>query len=179
MRGLARGPGASVEAQLCYWVARAGELEREVKRLLRGSMFTPYSEHDVHVVAQTLLGEAEGEGIEGMRAVAHVVRNRVRDSRWPGGYAAVCVQPTQFTCWNRDSVRLPRMIAASFHDALYRTAYWLAARVMAGDDERDPTKGANHYHARSIPRPSWAAEKYETGVIGNHVFYDIPHNTRD
>ena len=67
-------------------------------------MTAPYNHYDIDIVARTLFGEARGEGPLGMRAVAHVIRNRVRDKRWRDTYAEVCLRSKQFSAWNRGNL---------------------------------------------------------------------------
>ena len=51
---------------------------------------------------RTIVGEAAGEGPEGMAAVALVIRNRMADSRYPDTPGGVSLQPGQFSAWNTD-----------------------------------------------------------------------------
>ena len=41
---------------------------------------------DLHIMAATLWGEARGDGIEGMEAVACVIVNRFNARKWFTGY---------------------------------------------------------------------------------------------
>ena len=53
---------------------------------------------DERIVALTLLGEARGEGSNGIYAVACVIQKRARERyKTP---AEVCLQPYQFSIWN-------------------------------------------------------------------------------
>src|SRR3546814_13540556 len=59
----------------------------------------------IDVLARTVWGEARGESVRGMEAVASVVVNRVRRAIARGGYwwgndvVGVCLRPCQFSCW--------------------------------------------------------------------------------
>jgi len=127
-----------------------------------------YSLNDVWTVAQTIGAEARGEGELGMRAVAWVIVNRALDQRWPSGLSDVCKQPKQFSAWNRGDVNLTWIARAGFEDPTFQKAFAIAAEVLARMGE-DPSNGANHYHADSIPCP-WG-DKFPTAVIGHHLFY--------
>ena len=56
---------------------------------------------DLWTLAQTMWGEARGEGTDGLGAVALVIRNRSQDRRWERlSIAGICRQPWQFSVWN-------------------------------------------------------------------------------
>jgi len=77
---------------------------------------------DREILARTLWGEARGEGIDGMRAVAHVILNRVADARWPGTVAEVCLQPSQFSAWLERDANRRKMLAVDDDDRAYLEA---------------------------------------------------------
>ena len=127
----------------------------------------------VEIVACTLWGEARGEGLAGMRAVAAVIVNRVRARGGALNFAQVCLARRQFSCWNEDDPnrrrldRLPRE-----PDAIYRQACDIAREALAGR-LTDPTRGATHYVAVTLRRrPSWLSGKQPCIVIGGHEFYN-------
>jgi N-acetylmuramoyl-L-alanine amidase len=134
--------------------------------------------HDV--VARTLWGEARGEGMEGQIAVAWVIRNRVHDARarswWGEGYIAVCRQPWQFSCWNRNDPNYPFVSGIRpIPEEQLAQALSVADLVIEGRTA-DPTHGATHYHAlRMAQPPAWAARATRTLVRGGHAFFrDVP-----
>ena len=53
--------------------------------------------NDMHCMADNLHHEAKVDGMRGMEAVASVVMNRVRDSRYPDTVCDVVYQPSQFS----------------------------------------------------------------------------------
>ncbi len=53
------------------------------------------------IIALTLLAEARGEGIEGMEAVAMVIKQRMANRKQTA--SQVCLAPKQFSCWNGKS----------------------------------------------------------------------------
>lgn len=128
------------------------------------------------VMASTILGEAAGESMEGKRAVAAVIMNRVRDDRWPDRAEEVCLQRLQFSCWNVGSPTLPRM----FNPKTFVSEETWADCLRAALEARwqlvpDSTKGANHYlnpaSLRSVP--SWAQDERIVARIGHHTFYRL------
>lgn len=128
------------------------------------------------VMASTILGEAAGESMEGKRAVAAVILNRVRDDRWPDSPEAVCLQRLQFSCWNVGSPTLPRMFnPKSFvTEEVWSDCLRAALEAMWGL-QSDPTGGANHYlNPASLKNvPSWARPDKIVAKIERHTFYRL------
>jgi len=128
------------------------------------------------VLAKTLWGEARGEGVKGMEAVAAVVLNRLRTGyRNRHAVDEVCLDPKQFSCWNSDDPNLPQLNRIDqAPDADYRSAMAIATNAMNGL-LTDPTFGARHYVATTLPlrlRPRWLLDKTPVVVIGRHEFYN-------
>jgi hypothetical protein len=128
------------------------------------------------VLAKTLWGEARGEGVKGMEAVAAVVLNRLRTGyRNRHAVDEVCLDPKQFSCWNSDDPNLPQLNRIDqAPDADYRSAMAIATNAMNGL-LTDPTFGARHYVATTLPlrlRPRWLLDKSPVVVIGRHEFYN-------
>lgn len=138
-------------------------------RMARKHLFTE-KEAEIDVVARTIWGEARGEGITGMQAVANVIRNRVRARSWYGAtFEDVCKKPLQFSCWNTSDPNYTKILQVTRADPQFNSA-WELATATVNDELPDNTGGATHYHARSI-YPSWASSLTETARIGNHIFY--------
>ena len=130
------------------------------------------NETDVMILARTIYGEARGEfkfvGMQSLEAVAWVVKNRALKK----SITAVCLQPFQFSCWNKHDPNLCKVMKANFDDKILRTCFLAATNVLFGD-VIDCTNGANHYHSTSIATPYWAANAKPTIKIANHVFYKL------
>jgi hypothetical protein len=130
--------------------------------------------HDRTVLAQTLWGEARGEGELGMKAVACVVLNRF-DTRYRGKQtvAEVCLDPWQFSCWNlNDPNRAELDRVTRRFDASYSLALVIADLALGGRLP-DITDRARHYVATSLRlRPDWLRGKKPCAVIGRHEFYN-------
>ncbi|MBQ8671609.1 MAG: cell wall hydrolase [Alphaproteobacteria bacterium] len=126
------------------------------------------TEDQADYLARTIYGEARGEGIKGMQAVANVIMNRVKAGGWYGASVKdVVLKPYQFSCWNTDDPNRAKIIAAT--PAQLATELNIAKQAIAGTLQ-DITGGATHYHAKSV-MPYWAASMTKTVTIGNHVFY--------
>ena len=141
-----------------------------------------YKELELDVMARTVWGEARGEGINGMQAVAHVILNRVKLGQARGQYwwgesiIEVCQKPYQFSCWNKDDPNYRELISVRDQDPIFMAAKRTCTRVLLGFLP-DITKGADHYHARNI-LPHWARGQGATARIGNHIFYKLVKDER-
>ncbi len=137
---------------------------------------------DPQVTIATVYGEARSEPIEGMIAVANVIRNRVHDPRWGQTYRSVCLAPWQFSCWNAvgGGRNLDRVVALvrqfaqkqTITDPVVRELTYLVHGIVHDGWLRDTTKGATHYHVATMqPRPQWAQAQTPTCQRASHVFY--------
>lgn len=140
-------------------------------------MLAYYQKLEIDTLARTLWGEARGEGVEGMKAVACVILNRVKVAQeagkywWGNNIIQVCQKPYQFSCWNRSDPNFKKLIAVDDTDLHFATALRIARRAVIGALE-DITYGATHYHAAGI-EPYWARREKPCAVIGKHIFYHI------
>ena len=123
------------------------------------------------ILARTLWGEARGEPVRGIEAVAAVVMNRVRRGGWWGDTVeSVCRKRWQFSCWNANDPNRAKLERVSEDDRRFRICLRIARRAIAGSVD-DPTGGATHYHARGL-LPAWARGREPSAEIGNHLFYN-------
>jgi spore germination cell wall hydrolase CwlJ-like protein len=139
----------------------------------RNSALVTLHKGDVDTLARTLYGEARGEHLEGMQAVAWVILNRAKRGapRFPATIGGVCKQKAQFTCWSAGDPNAKVCAQASDADPFYVLAIHAASGVLAGQVP-DPTDGADHYHTIGMrPYPSWAGKMELKAVIGQHRFY--------
>lgn len=138
------------------------------------------TDRDRVILALTLWGEARGEGLAGQIAVAWIIRNRVFDGKskswWGEGYAGVCQKPWQFSCWNSNDPNFVYLLGAkAIPKGQYNRALE-AANAVLDDTVADPTGGATHYYASSMPKaPAWVKGATLTLQLGGHRFYkDVP-----
>jgi len=129
---------------------------------------------DYHVAALAMVGyrEARGEGEEGIRAVMHVVRNRVL-SGW-GDWDAVITGKNQFSSFtilgDSQTIVWPKKPTP-----LFDTCMKLATVVYAGSDP-DPTNGATFYYNPDTATSKWfidnvVAKREKVATLGHHVFF--------
>lgn len=141
---------------------------------LKGLYFAPNAT-DLDIMARTLWGEARGEGIVGMQAVAWVIANRaVSSAKVPrkqfgtGSLRSVCVAPAQFSCWNASDPNRALLDALTLDASDFQKAMYAALSVILGEVS-DMTSGATFYYAASIDTPAWAEGKGYVS-IGRHRF---------
>lgn len=133
-------------------------------------------EGDLQILAKTVWGEARGEGVAGMEAVASVVLNRLKVGyRGQTTATGVCLQPSQFSCWDANDPNRILLTGIDKHpDNDFKAALGVASRALSGQIA-DPTRGSKHYVSTSLPqsmRPTWLREKRPCIVIGRHEFYN-------
>ena len=123
---------------------------------------------EAECLALAMYFEARAEGREGMRAVGHVILNRMNDSRFPDSVCGVTQEGgskrgCQFS-WYCDG-----RSDSPTHRRSWTKAGALAYQLLA-DRLSDTTEGALFYHATWIDVP-WKRPREKTRVIGNHAFY--------
>lgn len=120
-------------------------------------------------LTQAVYYEAAVEPMQGRRAVAQVVLNRMRHPAYPHSVCGVVYQGAErrtgcqfsFTC-DGSLLRAPAA-------GPWRQAEEIARAALAGQTE--PSVGtATHYHADYV-LPKWAFQLGKIGQIGRHIFY--------
>jgi spore germination cell wall hydrolase CwlJ-like protein len=122
-------------------------------------------------LTQAVYYEAASEGVDGQRAVAQIVLNRMRHPAYPSTVCGVVYQgsdrPTgcqfTFTC----DGSLARMPVPS----LWKQAQKVASKALAGQVFA-PVGHATHYHADYV-LPFWAESLDKSVKIGRHIFYRL------
>lgn len=125
-------------------------------------------------LAEAVYFEDRGGDLEGMKAVANVVMNRVNSGKYPNSIAGVVNQKKwtkkgwvcqfSYMCQLKD-----RKMADE--ESRYKAGYvaWKATNGIL----KDTTKGADHYLNKSKVRtlPTWVYAFNRTVKIGDHTFY--------
>ena len=122
-------------------------------------------------LSQAIYYEAASEGIDGGRAVAQIVLNRVRHPAFPSTVCGVVYQGSDratgcqfsFTC---DGALMRPPITALFERSRRIAEKALAGAVFA------PVGHSTHYHADYV-LPYWADSLDKTVQIGRHIFYRL------
>lgn len=123
-------------------------------------------------LSEALYFEARGESVKGQFAVAEVILNRVEHAQFPDSICGVIHQGTgrkyacqfTYTCdGHAEIIAEPR--------AFERVGK--IARIMIAGNTRSLTKGATHYHTKSV-NPRWSRVYPRVATIGYHHFYKRP-----
>ena len=122
-------------------------------------------------LTQTVYYEAGSEPLEGRRAVAQVVLNRLRHPAFPKSICGVVYQGAgtgtcQFT-FVCDGALYRRPA-----EGAWREAEQIARAALSGYVERSIGE-ATHYHADYVA-PRWAPLLSKVAAIGQHIFYRWP-----
>lgn len=131
------------------------------------------SMQDLDAIARTVYGEARGEPPDGMRAVVHVIMNRVAAQTWYGLTPfEVAHKPWQFSCWNDDDPNRPKIEGLAYSNPLLlRCMEYVCQALSEYFQGNDPTSGSTHYARKDIS-PSWAHGKEPVIIIQNHAFWN-------
>lgn len=126
------------------------------------------------IVAQILLGEAAGEGPEGLMMVRDVLVNRARARKKT--LEQVATAPAQFSAYARPDL-------AEFYQRQPIMLQNLARELVdeGRSPEYQPKYTAQHYVTESLHRnrhspkvPSWIRKMKVVGRVGNHVLLAEP-----
>lgn len=112
---------------------------------------------NVELLARVIYGEARGEPYTGQVAIAAVILNRVKDSRFPQTIAGVVYQAGAFDAVADGQVNL----------SPNSTAYRAARDALNG---WDPTYGCIYYYNPATATNGWIRSLPITVRIGKHVF---------
>jgi spore germination cell wall hydrolase CwlJ-like protein len=158
-------------------VIHAVEIVREVEVPALES--TQYTRSEQIHLAATMWGEARGDGVRGMRAVGHVILNRVNsdnDQRYGSTLREVMLKDWQFSVWNSGDPNRGRMLRLinGWQPRGRDGEMWLVAQTLAADiltgRSQDPTNGALYYHTQDVD-PDWNDHAEGELVLASHIFY--------
>lgn len=115
------------------------------------------SASDLNLMAHVVYGEARGESYEGEVAIAAVILNRLRSSKFPHSIPQIVYNPGSFTAVSDGQVNLQP-------DAQAKKA------VMAAVHGWDPSLGALYYFNPATASNKWIWSRPEIITIGHHIF---------
>lgn len=115
------------------------------------------SSSSLNLISRFVYAESRGEPYQGQVAVAAVILNRVKDSRFPNTVSGVVYQSGAFTCVSDGQINL------SPND----TAKKAAQDAMNG---WDPSLGAVYYFNPNTASNKWIWSRPMTVTIGKHRF---------
>lgn len=112
-----------------------------------------YDDIDIHSMALCVWKEARGEGTDGMRAVAHVINNRVGTTGFARKLHDVIYGKNQFTSMSVPSDPEFNLIPPP-GDLQFIYAQMMCREVMQGNDF-DLTDGAHYYENAATATSGW------------------------
>ncbi|WAH35085.1 spore cortex-lytic enzyme [Alicyclobacillus dauci] len=115
------------------------------------------SQHDLNLMAHVVYGEARGESFVGEVAIAAVIVNRLKSTKYPNSVPAIVYQPGAFSAVSDGQVNLAP-------DAQAKRA------VMEAVQGYDPTHGATAYFNPAKTNNPWVWSRPEIITIGHHIF---------
>lgn len=131
--------------------------EKALGVTLGGSSSSSTSNADLNLLARCVYGEARGEPYTGQVAVAAVVLNRVRSSKFPNSVSGVIYQSGAFTAVSDGQINLTPNT----------TAYNAARDALNG---WDPTNGCLYYYNPATATSKWIWSLKVELKIGRHNF---------
>lgn len=124
-------------------------------------------------LTEAIYYEAGFEPIEGRRAVAQVVLNRMRHPAFPKSVCGVVYEgATQPIC--QFSFSCDGSLLRAPQQAAWLAAQKIASAALHGRVEQS-VGSATHYHANYVA-PFWAPRLVKLAQIGTHIFYRWPGN---
>ena len=133
---------------------------------------TAERERAVRCLANAIYYEAALEPVDGQRAVAQVVLNRLRDPNFPKSVCGVVYQGWERVTGCQFSFTCDGALVRPPIPALWSRARKVAEDALAGYVQK-AVGSATHYHADYVA-PYWAPSLVKIAQIGAHIFYRWP-----
>jgi len=122
-------------------------------------------------LTQAVYYEAASEGVDGGRAVAQVVLNRMRHPGYPSSVCGVVYQGSDRTTGCQFTFTCDGSLLRAPVEALWARSRKIAEEALAGRVFA-PIGHATSYHADYV-LPYWADSLDKTVQIGRHIFYRL------
>jgi hypothetical protein len=121
-------------------------------------------------LARAVYFEARSESELGQLAVAKVILNRVKSSRYPNNICGVVYQGSDRRNSCQFSFACDGQADNPKYGKAWRQARSVAKRALAGGGDLKIMATAMYYHADYV-KPKWASAMSRLIKIGNHIFY--------
>jgi spore germination cell wall hydrolase CwlJ-like protein len=126
-------------------------------------------ERAIECLTSAVYYEAGSEDVDGQRAVAQVVLNRVRHAAFPANVCGVVFQGSTRATGCQFTFTCDGSLARRPSEAGWARARKIAEAALAGA-VYEPVGYATHYHANYVV-PYWASSLAKNAVVGAHIFY--------
>ena len=126
-------------------------------------------ERALRCLTQAIYYEAATEPLDGQRAVAQVVLNRVRHPAYPNTVCGVVFQGSERTTGCQFTFTCDGALARTPMLLIWNRARAVAEAALAGYVFK-PVGWATHYHTNWVV-PYWSSSLVKAANIGTHIFY--------
>ena len=135
--------------------------------------FSPTSMADkdraLQCLTQAIYYEAATESVDGQRAVAQVVLNRLRHPAYPNSVCGVVYQGSERTTGCQFTFTCDGALARAPMASYWNRARQIAEAALAGYVHA-PVGWATHYHTNWVV-PYWSSSLVKAATVGTHIFY--------
>jgi spore germination cell wall hydrolase CwlJ-like protein len=126
----------------------------------------------LYVLARTAYGEARSDPASQVPVMFSLVNRQKSGYRGAKTFDDLVKQPYQYSAWSESDPNREKLLSATPDDPEFARIVELAHKVLVGG-ARDPTGGAEMYHAQGV-KPDWDWSKLEpAGQFGKHQFYRV------
>jgi spore germination cell wall hydrolase CwlJ-like protein len=170
---IAAGDPRYEEARRIFW-ERAAKLFEPVSAspaepFEAGAMNEIDRARSIDCLTSAIYHEARSEPIDGQRAVAQVVLNRVRHPAFPSSVCGVVFQGSERRTGCQFSFTCDGSLGRRRDPGAWQRAAEIAEEALSGGVYAQ-VGNATHYHTTAI-LPYWAPSLRRSAVIGSHIFY--------
>ena len=162
-------PVAPEQAQIINAALPLEDLENPAARPFKFSGSTVARAQALQCLASAVYYEAGNQDVDGARAVAQVVLNRVRHPAFPASVCGVVYQGSTRVTGCQFTFTCDGSLARAPDAAGWRRAKAIAEAALSGA-VYTPVGWATHYHANYVV-PVWAASLAKNAIVGVHLFY--------
>lgn len=133
--------------------------------------FKAHTQNDSDCLTQAVYYEARGEGVDGMRAVAQVILNRVRHPAYPKTICNVVYQGAYLRTSCQFSFVCNGAMGRPLEGWAWRRAKDIANAALGGY-VMTAIGTATNFHTTGV-NPGWSGTMDRVTQVGNHVFYQF------
>lgn len=159
------------EAEARLWNASnpTSTLPNPAARPFRISGGASHQARALDCLAAAIYYEARYESVDGQRAVAQVVLNRVRHPAYPASVCGVVFQGSERTTGCQFTFTCDGALARAPDPEGWMRARQIAEAALSGHVMKG-VGNATHYHA-SYVAPYWSPSLMKVATVGAHIFY--------
>ena len=168
MNSLAKRPSWRCGNAWILALALAALVPNEVKA--GGLLAAKNNPQEKHCLATAIYFESRGEPVEGQKAVAQVIINRVKAKAFPNSVCGVVYQNREKRNRCQFSFACDGIKDNPSEKQAWNKAQTIASSALANAAPVSAVGSATHFHASSV-RPAWSARMRQHARIGRHIFY--------